>query len=86
MVNFKKKRQSYVYNTVKCLYEEKILTYDLTYKNVLSYTRTYQNIVVMLESIKASRSAIKYQLGDEFEKWFFEVHAKIIGDFWSGCL
>jgi hypothetical protein len=68
------------------LYEEKIRTYDVTYENLLPYVRTYQNIVVMLDSIKASRSAIKYQLGDEFEKWFFETHHRIVEDFWSGCL
>jgi hypothetical protein len=83
MLNPKKKRRDKIFKEIRNIYETKILTFDITLDNLLEYTRIYVNIATMLSTLRVSRSAIKYKLGEDFEKWFFEIHDEVMEDFWD---
>lgn len=81
-----RKRRDELFSIVKRLYEEEILTYNMTLKGLPSYVNAHLNIANMLEMLKVTRAVVKYKFGTEFEKWFFETHDEIIEKFWTSKL
>lgn len=86
MLTPEEKRRNDTFALIKSKYEERILRYDFTVERLHLYINVYMNIAVMLENLKANKGEIKYRLGNEFDKWFFETHSEIMDNFWEGKL
>lgn len=79
-------RREESFEFVRQIYEQEILTYNITGHGLLKYMVSYLNIASTFEVLHVSRDEVRYRLGDKFEKWFFVTHNEIVENFWEGVL
>lgn len=86
MLKAEQKRRNQIFDSIKRMYENEILTFNMSSEALIEYSNSYLNIATMLESMKATRNEIKFRLGEEFEKWFFQTHDEVMDNFFNGLL
>lgn len=86
MANVKEKRRFGVIAEINRAYNEEIMSYNLTLKDIDSYIRSYVNIATMLEFLKINQEEVEIIFGKELETWFFKTHDSIVAGFWSDTL
>jgi hypothetical protein len=76
------KHRAKIFREIRELYDNNIITYNLSIVKMANYQGAHLKIATLLESLETDKVEICLRLGEEFTVWFYTTHDKILDEFW----